>query len=157
MYPTLPDGAARLVNFFHWMCDNPVIVVGIVFVLLLVIGVEGLWIAKLKLRAAQPASAAQPPAEELEAQCRTLAVRIHLKLTASSKSKHFKWLAAELQTLVRTHQAARERELLEKLEGLAAKWEDVGKETMRGPVMRGALHGCTTQLRALIAEQREEK
>jgi hypothetical protein len=46
---------------------------------------------------------------------------------------------------------ARERGLREKLEGLAAKWEEVGRETKRGSVMQGAMHGCVTGLRAILA------
>ena len=113
--------------------------------------------------------AAQPPAEELEAPRLVKLFHITYECLAPSfgyetrKESAVAWESVlennrKLMTAVceevRTHQAARERELREKLEGLAALWYEQSQNyplTNEAIAAQCAVRLCAKELRALLA------
>jgi len=95
--------------------------------------------------------AAQPPTEELEAQLADI-LRVRY-----SHTQYDKRLITSLAAFIRTHQAARERELLEKLEELAEATDDLLNTMLnsRTYAQRERVAKAIEAARALIAEQRE--
>ena len=88
-------------------------------------------------QAAQPASAAKPPEDGLEAQIIEAAneVIVHNGTAALTRSS----IVKVFSKLIRTHQAARERELREKLEGLAAQLRERAVQSRERQAVYGAL------------------